>query len=144
MATMLKNELYSAAFHNHVTNMFGYEEPNGWYRHGYNLGISTIAWSSIGLVGHAIAVFRYGICFFVSFSAKHAISVLSVLALTRAGSNISDEVRVITCVAMLFVAIPATYGWGLVTIVTKTSFTAVTAGKIVVATVLPIITLCCC
>ena len=56
MTTILKDAAYSLAFKNFATDNLGYKKPEGWAQHGCNLGISTIVYGSIGLVGHAILV----------------------------------------------------------------------------------------
>ena len=137
MTTSLKNTAYDLVFKNIFTNHFGYSKPESAGKHLWNLSISTLACGSICLVGHAIAVFATGSAFF-AFSIKHAISILSALVLTAAGMY-SSKGQDITGAIMFVVAIPATYGWGLVTLVTRSSFSAFSVGKIAGAIALPVI-----
>ena len=76
---------------------------------------------------------------FFAFSAKHAICVLSALALTVAAICNSNIALRDTILVGFFIITPATYGWGIATMVTKSSFIEVTAGKIAGAIVAPII-----
>ena len=82
-------------------------------------------------------MFATGSAFFV-FSTKHAISILSALALTTVGMCIPGKVEEAT-LTIGFVAICAIYAWGLVTLVTRSSFNTFSVGKIAGAIALPVI-----